>query len=54
MKREVDDVGGTNLYNVLYTGKKGEVFFFYDEKNAKPGHENGLHFCVLDTESDLR
>ena len=54
MKREVDDVDGTNLYNVLYTGKDGEVFFFYDEKNAKKPEKNGLHLCVLDTESNMR
>ena len=51
MKREVDDVGGKNLYNVLYTGKNGEIFFFYDKKDAKVKSKNGLHLCVLDTES---
>ena len=52
MKREVDDVQGTNLYQVLYPGKNGEVFFFYDEKNAKKEEDNGLRFGILDTESD--
>jgi hypothetical protein len=52
MKREVDDVGGTNLYSFLYPGKNGEVFFFYEEKNQKRTKDNGLFFCVLDTASD--
>lgn len=52
MKREVNDVEATSIYQVLYEGKNGELFFFYLDKDPKEPESAELCFAILDTKSD--
>ena len=47
MKRAIKQVGASVLYQLLYTGSQGEVFFFFSDPENK-GNEK-VNLAILDT-----
>ena len=46
LKRAIKQVGSTVLYQLLYTGAQGEVFFFFKDQESR-GKSN-INLAILD------